>query len=124
MPKGLNMKRIILLILIIAAYSTNVNAAKQYCQSMPKAEKEGDTWYVPESAFTKDNALKALKELEDQIENGVTGRDFMIENELVMIKGHLYLSYLTEHEKEFGKEDVYLKKSFCEFIENEAYVSH
>ena len=91
---------------------------------MPKATKEGDPWYIPESAFTKENALKALKELEEQINNGVAGRDFMIENELVIIKGHLYLAYLAEHEKAFNKEDTYLKNDFCNFIKNEAYISH
>ena len=119
------MKRMILLFIVfVVSQIVNADAPNQYCKSMPKAEKEGDAWYIPESAFTKENALKALKELESQINDGVSGRDFMIENELVMIKGHLYLAYLAEYKKEFGEEDVYLKEDFCKFIKNEAYVRH
>ena len=91
---------------------------------MPKAEKEGDPWFTPESAFTKEAANKALKELSGQVNTGVTGRDFLIENELKMIKGYLYRAYLAEHEKGFGKEDPLLRADFCRFLSQEAYVAH
>ena len=48
----------------------------------------------------------------------------MIENELVLIKGYLYLIHLAEYKKEFGKEDTFLKEDFCRFLREEAYVSH
>ncbi len=98
--------------------------AKDYCPPMPKAEKEGDPWYIPESAFTKEAANKALKELSSQVNAGVKGRDFLIENELKMIKGYLYRAYLGEHKKTFGEEDSMLREDFCRFIRDEAYVSH
>jgi len=31
-------------------------SAADYCPPMKKAEKEGDPWYIPESAFTRDEA--------------------------------------------------------------------
>ena len=40
-------------------------SAKDYCQPMPKVEKEGDAWYIPESAFTQEAANEALTKLKD-----------------------------------------------------------
>ncbi len=91
---------------------------------MPKPEKGSDTWYIPETAFTKESATKALKELSAQIDGGVTGRDFGVDNDLRMIKGYMYLAHLAEHEKAFGSDDVELKKEFCNFLKSEAYISH
>jgi len=99
-------------------------AAKDYCPQMPKAKKEGDTWYIPEAAFTKEAANKALKDLSTQINEGVSGRDFLIEDDLNMIKGYLYRAYLAQHEKDSGSEDADLKKEFCDFLKTEAYVHH
>ena len=98
--------------------------AQDYCPPMPKAEKESATWFIPESAFTQKAANKALKEISSQVNNGVKGKDFLIENDLKMIKGYLYLSYLAEHKREFGAEDKALRDEFCKFISQEAYVSH
>jgi len=109
---------------VMLLFAHNAVFAKDYCKPMPKAEKEGDSWYIPESAFTKEAANKALKELGNQVNNGVRGRDFLIENELKMVKGYLYLAYLAEYKKEFGKEDEDLRDEFCKFISEEAYVSH
>jgi len=97
--------------------------AKDYCQPMPKAKNEGDPWYISESAFTRKAANEALKELSHQVNTGVKGRDFLIDNELIMVKGYLYRAYLEEHEKAFGKEDTELREEFCKFL-NKAYVSH
>jgi hypothetical protein len=109
---------------VMLLFAHNVVFAKDYCKPMPKAEKEGDSWYIPESAFTKEAANKAPKELGNQVNHGVRGRDFLIENELKMVKGYLYLAYLAEHKKEFGKEDEELRDEFCKFLSEEAYVSH
>lgn len=86
-------------------------------------------WYIPESAFTKEAANKeaankALRVLSNQVSKGVKGKDFLIENELKMVKGYLYLAYLAEHKKEFGKEDMELRNEFCKFLSEEAYISH
>jgi len=105
-------------------FGHNTILAKNYCEPQPKVEKEGHPWYISESAFTKKAANKALKRLNKQIALGVKGRDFLIENELTMIKGYFYLAYLKEHKKEFGKEDSTLRKMFCEFLREEAYISH
>jgi hypothetical protein len=50
--------------------------------------------------------------------------DFLVDNELRMIKGYLYRTYLAEYEKEFGKEDTHLREEFCRFLRKDAAVSH
>jgi len=99
-------------------------AAKDYCPRLPEPKKEGAPWYIPEAAFTKEAADKALKDLSAQVNDGVTGRDFLIENDLLMIKGYLYRAYLAEHEKTFGSEDTDLKREFCEFLKTKAITEH
>jgi hypothetical protein len=98
--------------------------AANLCPPMPKAEKEGDSWYIPEEAFTKKEANKGLKELQSLIENGWKGQDFDVHNPTIRIKGYLFRSYLTEYKKEFGEEDKVVKKEFGRFIREEAFVSH
>jgi hypothetical protein len=63
----------------------NTVNAKNYCRPMPEPQKEGDRWFIPESAFTKEAANKALRELTSQVNKGVTGRDFLVDNEFKMI---------------------------------------
>jgi hypothetical protein len=109
---------------LIMAFTFGCATAKDYCPAMPKPKKEGDMWYIPETAFTKEAATKALKALSAQVDGGVRGRDFDVDNDLKMIKGYLYRTYLAEHEKAFGSEDVELRKEFCTFLKTEAYVSH
>jgi len=109
---------------LVLAFGHVAAFAKDYCPPMPKAAKEGDPWYIPESAFTKEEANKALKNLSNQVNAGVKGRDFLIENDLKMIKGYLYRAYLAEHKKAFGEEDKILREDFCRFIREEAYVAH
>jgi len=118
------MRRFILSLFAILFFVHSAAFAQNYCPPMPKAEKESDPWFIPESAFTQKAANKALKELSAQVNNGVKGKDFLIENDLKMIKGYLYLSYLAEHKREFGTEDKALRDEFCKFISKEAYVSH
>jgi hypothetical protein len=116
-----DMKLIFALALVIGA---GCAAAKDYCPRVPEPKVEHDAWYIPEAAFTKQAANKALKELSGQVNDGVSGRDFLIENDLTMIKGYLYRAYLAEHEKAFGSEDSDLKREFCEFLKTKAFVVH
>ena len=122
--RGMDMKWLAATCLFSMFFCVSSANAKDYCQPMPKAQKEADPWYIPESAFTKDAANKALRELNSQINKGVKGRDFLVDNELKMIKGYLYRIYLAEHEKEFRTEDSSLRKEFCSFLHEKAYVSH
>jgi len=91
---------------------------------MPQPKKEADTWHVPESAFTQKAANKALDDLKAEVNAGSIHRDFAVHNQLIMVKGYLYNKYLAAFEKEFGKEDKTLKSEFCDFIQNDAYISH
>lgn len=116
--------RVISCLFFALLLGSNFSNAKNYCEPMPKPKTDEEAWYMPESALTKKAANEALKELGNQVNNGVKGRDFLIENELKIIKGHLYLAYLTEYKKEFGKEDEELRDEFCRFLRTEAYVSH
>jgi hypothetical protein len=98
--------------------------AADYCPAMPKPEKEGDPWYIPESAFTKEEANKALKELQSQINTDWNGADFVnVENHLKIIKGYLFRLYLDGYRKQFGQDDA-LREEFCRFLREEAFISH
>jgi len=105
-------------------FAHSVVFAKEYCKPMPKAERESDSWYIPESAFTKEAVNEALRELGSQVNNGVARHDFLVDNELKMVKGYLYLAYLAENKKEFGTDDEGLREEFCKFLNEEAYISH
>jgi hypothetical protein len=96
---------------------------KDYCPPMPEAEKEGDRWNIPETAFTREAANEALTKLNAQVNGGVTG-DLLGENEMTIVRGYLYRAYLAEYEKQFGKEDSELRAQFCAFMVESAYVSH
>lgn len=98
--------------------------AGTYCTPMPKPKAEGDTWYIPEEAFTKEEAMKALKGLEALVSQGWEDRDFDAHNLPVRVRGYLYRSYLDEYRKKNGKDDKYVKEAFCEFLRKEAFVSH
>jgi hypothetical protein len=101
---------------LVIALSFGCATAKDYCRAMPKAKMETDTWFIPEAAFTKEAADKALKNLASQVDGGVGGKDFNVDNDLKMIKGYMYRAYLAEDEKAFGSEDAELKKEFCTFL--------
>ena len=111
-------------LVILVSICSGIANAKTYCQKMPEAKVEGDMWYIPESEFTKEAANKAIQSLARQVNKSVAGQDFLIENDLKMIKGHLYLRYLAEHKRSFGSDDDTLVDSFCRFLKDEAFVSH
>jgi hypothetical protein len=99
--------------------------AGDYCPPMPKPQKEGGPWYIPESAFTKEEANRALKELQSQINTEWNGADFInVENRLKMIKGYLFRLYLDGYRKQFGQDDKALKEEFCRFMREQAFISH
>jgi len=99
--------------------------AADYCPPMPKAEKEGDPWYIPESAFTKEEANKAMRELQSQVNTEWNGEDFQnVENRLKMIRGFLFRVYLDGYKKQFGQDDKVLKEEFCRFIREQGFISH
>jgi hypothetical protein len=100
-------------------------SATDYCPPMKKAEKEGDPWYIPESAFTRAEANKALGALRSQVNKDWAGADWPnVENHLKMIKGYRFRVYLDGYKKEFGEDDKILREEFCRFIRDEAFVSH
>jgi hypothetical protein len=99
--------------------------AADYCPPMPKPEKEGDSWYIPESAFSKEEANKALNQLQSEINTEWNGADFVaVENRLKMIKGYLFRLHLEGYRKQFGRDDKLLLEEFCRFIREQAYISH
>ena len=118
------MKHVLILSVLAMTVVVGSAAAKTYCTPMPEPKKESDTWFIPETAFTKEAAAKALKDLNDQVTD-VSGQDLDgADNALIMIKGYLYRAHLAQHEKDFGSEDVELKKEFCEFLKKKAFVHH
>ena len=92
------------------------NAQELLCKEV-KSKGEGH-WPIPEKAFTKkryDKAVALLNELSDK-EHAVA--DYTtIENEMIYIEGFFLKLYAESGDKE-------MKKQFCEFIQNKAYVRH
>lgn len=117
--------------LLFMAYVTSIlliaqaAAAADYCPAMPKPEKEGDRWYIQESAFTREEANKALNQLQSEVNTDWNGTDFaMVEKRLKMIKGYLFRLHLEGYKKQFGRDDKVLMEEFCRFIREQAYISH
>ena len=108
------MKTIITFLLI--TFSLSIYAEETFCK---KIESRGEGhWPLPEKAFTKERANKALKSLKEFTKNGSMGDDYVkVENELMFIKGYMLKIFLNPKDKTMLKE-------FCSFIENEAYVKH
>ena len=106
----------IILITTFLLFSITAYCEETLCN---KVESRGEGhWPLPEKAFTKERANKALETLAKFTSNGSTGADFaVVENELMYIKGYLLKSFLNSNDK-------LLLKEYCEFIENEAYVKH
>ena len=119
------MKLLFMAYLTLILLIPQLSVAADYCPPMPKPEKEGDPWYIPESAFTKDEANKALNQLQSEINTEWNGPDFVtVENRLKMIKGYLFRLHLEGYRKQFGREDKALMEEFCRFIREQAYISH
>ena len=57
------MKSTLLNFFLLTLLSLGCAMAHDYCPAMPKPKKEGGPWYIPESAFTKEAATKAIKDL-------------------------------------------------------------
>ena len=109
---------------VVVLFAASISAG-EYCPPMKKAEKEGDPWYIPESAFTKAAATKALRDLQSQVNRRWNGEDWIeVENQLKMVKGHLFRVYLDGYKKQSGEDDKLLKEEFCKFLREEGFVSH
>ena len=108
------MKTIITFLLI--TFSLSIYAEETVCK---KTESRGEGhWPLPEKAFTKQRANKALKALEEFTKNGAMSADYVkVENELMFIKGYMLKTFLNP-------KDNSMLKEYCSFIENEAYVKH
>jgi hypothetical protein len=106
----------IIISLLIITFSLNVFGQEALCK---KIESQGEGhWPIPEEAFTKERAQKALKTLEDFTAHGSMGADYVkAENELMFIKGYMLKTFLDPKDKVMLNE-------YCAFIENEAYVRH
>ena len=125
MPREGTIKSLVACCLFLILFLADCVSAADYCPPMKKAEKEGDPWYIPESAFTKEKANKALRELQSQANRGWHGEDWPnVQNQLKMVKGYLFRVYLDGYRKQSGEDDKLLKEEFCKFIREEAFVSH
>ncbi len=93
-------------------------------ESCPDIKQSG-TWSIPESAFTREEANRALKALDSQVNTAWEGAEWgNVENHLKRIKGYLYKVYLDGYRQEFGTADSPLRERFCKFLENEAFLEH
>ena len=108
------MKTIIIILLI--SFSHSIYAEKTLCKI---AESRGEGhWPLPEEAFTKERANKALKKLGKFTNQGLMGGDYVnVENELMFIKGYMLKKFTDPKDKT-------MVNMYCSFIENEAHVIH
>ena len=110
------MHRFLAILIVLAVLPVSSNAQELLCKEV-KSKGEGH-WPIPEKAFTKkryDKAVALLNELSDK-EHAVA--DYTtIENEMIYIEGFFLKLYAESGDKE-------MKKQFCEFIQNKAYVRH
>ena len=106
----------IIITLLLITLSSAVFSEETLCK---RVESKGEGhWPLPENAFTKERANKALKTLGKFTKNGSMGTDYVkVENELMFIKGYMLKTFLDPKDKVMLKE-------YCTFIETEAYVKH
>ena len=108
------MKTIITILLI--TLSSSVFSEETLCKVV-ESRGEGH-WPLPEKAFTKERANKALKALEKFTNHGLMGADYInVENELMFIKGYMLKKFTDPNDKT-------MVNMYCSFIENEAHVIH
>jgi len=91
-----------------------------------KSSGEGN-WPIPESQFTFENAKEAVRKLELLINQSMLeADDFMSKNHnlTVIIDGYLRKKHIAELEAINSKNTERFKKYFCEFLKDEAYISH
>jgi hypothetical protein len=123
------MKYLILIILLfpLQAFAENI------CDPV-KSNGEGH-WPIPEEAFTKENALKALEELQATFKKnkgpflspkelgGLDISPYVMER-LIVIKG-FYLKSDALSDIPLGEEYAkWSRKAFCTFLEEEALAWH
>ncbi len=92
------------------------NSEESLCR---KIESKGEGhWPLAECAFTKERANRAIEALSKLTNKTSMGADFVsVENELMYIKGYL-LKQMTD------PKDKEMRKEYCSFIENDAYIRH
>ena len=102
--------------LMILLFAVSVNAEETLC---PASTTTGEgNWPIPESAFTKQEALKAIEILKDFVSTGSPDSDYInLENPQIMLRGYLLKLFATP-------SDIVSVKEFCEFMQKEAYVRH
>ena len=117
-----NMKRIFQLLILSWVLAPAVLFAQgPVC---PGVRVEGSR-AIPETAFTREEAGRSLRILNELTRDGAKGADWdIVENNLKMVKGYLYKVFLDAHKAELGKEDSVLKQQFCEFLKTEAFLQH
>jgi hypothetical protein len=106
---------------MLSALVTHSLYAGELCPGV----KQSGTWSIPESAFTREEANKALRALEFQVNKRWEGAGWLnIENHLKMVKGYLFKVHLNGYRKKFGEDDAILKDEFCKFLENDGHIEH
>ena len=110
--------KIVLVFVPMVILCTSSGVPAQGNSLCPAVTSEGEGhWPIPETAFTRAEAVKALDSLNEFVRSDEPQADFVaIENHLLFVKGYLFKSYA-----ERGAVDT---ESFCEFVKDEAYVRH
>ena len=113
-------------IALLMALTFGLAAADELICEPIKSSGEGH-WPIPESAFTKKNAidkLEKLKSLMDVPAVLIEDLESRKHNTFVIFEGYILKKRIAELEAENSDLVFKAKEAFCKFLENEAYVSH
>ena len=103
-------------VIILSSLFTSALASDQICENI-KSKGEGH-WPMSESAFTEEEAIKAMNKLNKYLTVGTNDIDSVsIDNQLLIIRGYLLKSRAIE-------EILFAKEEFCDFMYNDAHIQH
>ncbi len=103
---------------IAIALTSSAAESAEYCSHLTR---EPDDLAIPESAFSKEEALSAAKFLQSIIDGtNVTYEWFEPPNALRLVEGHLFYRQIELAHRN-GKDVKGAIDSFCQFLEKKGY---
>lgn len=116
------MKTLHLFIALMMGITSLAQASEKLCVPV-KSSGEGH-WPIPEKAFSKENALTGLKELDALLEEKENYIEEDMHNAFVMIEGYILKKHISELKAENSDQVNHATRDFCYFLKNKAYISH
>ena len=116
--------------LILIAFPLLIMASKLMADELicEPIESEGEGhWPIPESAFTRENAIKELDNLKALLDAPaiyVEDLESKKHNAFVIFEGYILKKRISELEETSTKVATEARQEFCTFLKEKAYVSH